>query len=577
MLKLCLLVAWSLQLCLNGGTTSEVILALQHGEQLVPIDTLLPNHAGCVVFSGDTPLANGQYAFIQDRRRLFNFLISSPEDQEITFTATLNQGRTEEIAQHGSEENQAYFRFYQFLQEQYYRLDKVVEEATDSAKAIKEVERLENTSREYCQFLAERYQGLMLGLIAQNIFTPTVEPQDAALHYLDYVDFTNPDIVNTSILPLRLSEYITQVIPPVRDSLIFHIDRLLQGPIHPRVGAYCAQYLFTQFFASEIMGMEAVAVHVAEQYFMNGTYTWPNSDEQAEMETYVLFNRQCLTGQKAPALSLPDAQGCAHDLHALSSPYTLVFFFEDGCPTCSSEILKLTAFYKTYQGPELHVYAVYVQDKEEVLQRYTEYFPDTWTTVWDPTFDSDFQHKFNVRGTPRMFLLDRNKTIIGRDIGTETLQQILADAPAEQESVTEARPKLPQTPNLMLTTENGESISLYDVQAAHTILYLYDPACAHCAVTTHELYQLFEKNKEKDIQVFAVYTGHDYTSWRIWLAEGGYTDWINVWDAQDSGQITKSYNITEPPVLFILDKDKGIESDHLDIGSLSYIVTELIP
>jgi len=70
---------------------------------------------------------------------------------------------------------------------------------------------------------------------------------------------------------------------------------------------------------------------------------------------------------------------------------------------------------------------LYTGDNKKVLEQYTSYFPNGWLTLWDPDMHSRFPEKFNVISTPKLFLLDRKKTIIGRDIGTETLKQIIKD------------------------------------------------------------------------------------------------------------------------------------------------------
>lgn len=199
MLYLCTLILFSINLCLNGGSSSPVILAVQQGEQIIPVDTLLPNTYGCVRFEGEKPLEPGQYLFVQNNKRLFNFLVSDTNCVDISFTATISNSRTQEINVTGSEENIAYIRFYQFLQDKYAMIEKM----TDMAEVV----RMEETIREYTQFLAERYEGTMLAIIARNIFTPPHAAGQDLLHYFNYIDFEDPRLLNTAILPLRLNEF----------------------------------------------------------------------------------------------------------------------------------------------------------------------------------------------------------------------------------------------------------------------------------------------------------------------------------------------------------------------------------
>lgn len=569
MWSLLILFSYSISLCMNGESNLPVILAVQQGEFVIPVDTVSPDKHGCVRFEGNIPLEAGQYVFVQSNRRLFNFLISDPGEVMLSFSARLEDGRTLEVQAEGSEENNAYMRFNRFLQENYGRANEILEQGHDPKQALADVERLEATIRDYSTFLALEYKGYMLGIIAKNVFTPAAAPGEAAIHYLDNIDFTDPRILNTSILPLRLKEYFIEVLPPLPDSLIFHADRILKADIHPKVKGYVARYLFTLFFTSEIMGMESAAVHMADTWLLADPSLCPDSDLKAEMETFVRFNKQCLLGMKAPELNLPDVHGRMQSLLETEARYTIVVFFEDNCPACSSELLKLTRFAQDHNDPDVKYFAVYTQDNKDILTRYTAYFPSNWATVWDPDFSSCFHEKFNVRSTPRIYLLDKNKTIIGRDLNTETLEGLIRDHSRKQEVV------LPRAPDLLLETDNGTSYSLYEIQAPYTVLYFYDPACSVCGLVTAQLYKLFLSAKDKGLVFFAVYTGNDYLSWKKWLIEGGYTDWINVWNSASDDRIHKHYNVTAPPLILLLDKEKGIVADSLSPGALSVIINQL--
>jgi len=571
MWSLFIFLSYSISLCLNGGSNESVILAIQQGEYVVPVDTLNPDHAGCVRFTGNSPLEAGQYVFVQNNKRLFNFLISGQEDITFSFTAHMDGGRTLDVRADGSEENAAYIRFNRFLQEHYSRANEMLDGNRDPEQALAEVQRLESTIREYASFVARQFEGQMLGIIAGNIFTPSVPPAETPLHYLDHIDFSDSRILNTSILPVRLKEYFTSILPPLPDSLVFHADRILKGNIHPKVKEYVARYLFTLFFTSEIMGVESAAVHMAEKWLLADTSLCPDPDLVREIEIFVRFNKQCLLGMKAPDLKLPDVHSREQSLHDLDARYTIVVFFEDNCPACSSELLKLTRFAQDHTEDDIHYYAVYTQDNKDILSRYADFFPEDWISVWDPDMSSGFQEKFNVRSTPKIFLLDKDKIIIGRDLNTENLEELLTNQNLKQE------PVLRKAPDLILETENGDPCTLYEIEASYTVLYFYDPACSVCGLVTARLYELSRMAADKGMVFFAVYIGNDYLSWRKWLIEGGYTGWINVWNPFDDDRIYKNYNVADPPLVLLLDEEKGIVADNLSTAALSMIINQLKP
>jgi peroxiredoxin len=569
MLSVFLAALCHITLCLSGGGSSPVILAVQQGEHIVPVDTLYPDYRGCVVFEATKTPEPGQYMFVQNNIRLFNFLISSQDPIDMTFHAGLQEGRVYDVRVEGSEENNTYLRFYRFLQEQYARLNRLADEAANSPQALPEVIRLEATIREYTEFLAEQHKGTLLAIIAKNVFTPVLSAKSHPVDYLGYIDFTDPRILNTAILPLRLNEYVNHQRASSPETLIQHTDRILEMEMHPRVRSYVTRYLFSLFYSSDILGMERIAFHLATRWFPEDSLLSTDSELQREIETFVRFNKHCLPGMTAPELILPDVYGKLHNVNRLKAPFTVLIFFEDNCPACSSQLLKLIEFSGKEDVSDVQFVAVYTGDNKDILLQYTDFFPQNWITLWDPELNSGFPEKFNVTHTPKLYLLNKEKTIIGRDMGAETLEKMISDQ--KQKPFV-----LPRAPNLVLTTENGSTYALYDVTAPYTILYLYDPSCASCGEVTALLYSMFTAAKEREVMVFAVYTGSDYLSWRKWLAEGNYSEWINVWNPANDDRIYSHFNTNDIPLIMLLDKEKGIIADYLSPNDLVFIFNQLM-
>jgi UDP-N-acetylmuramyl pentapeptide synthase len=80
----------------------------------------------------------------------------------------------------------------------------------------------------------------------------------------------------------------------------------------------------------------------------------------------------------------------------------------------------------------IDVYAVYASDNRDAWQEYvSENFPSYFGKtiirhLWDPELDSDFQRKYGVIQTPRMFLIAPDGTIIGRSLDVPALKQLLS-------------------------------------------------------------------------------------------------------------------------------------------------------
>lgn len=427
MLSVFLAAFCQITLCLSGGSQAPVVLALQKGEQIVLVDTLVRNEQGCFTYSAEETPDPGQYLFVQNNVRLFNFLISSKDSLQMRFHADMHEGRVYEVRVEESEENRAYLRFYRMLQEQYARMQKIMETSENQPHALPQIIRLEATMREYTEFLSEQYEGTLLSIIAKNVFTPILPENSPPEAYLGYIDFTDVRILNTAILPLRIKEYVQLLRAMKAEQILLHTDKLLQQDMHPLIKSYVVRHLFSLFYTSEVMGMENVAFHLAEEWLITDSLLHTEPELQREVETFIRFNRECLLGMTAPDLTLPDMNGKWHQIQAIQSTYTVLVFFEDNCPACSSKLLKLVAFSKEQDLPQIQFVAIYTGNNTSVLEQYTSYFPNGWLTLWDPDMHSRFPEKFNILSTPKLFLLDREKTIIGRDIGTKTMKQIIKD------------------------------------------------------------------------------------------------------------------------------------------------------
>ena len=77
------------------------------------------------------------------------------------------------------------------------------------------------------------------------------------------------------------------------------------------------------------------------------------------------------------------------------------------------------------------LYAVYVGDNRESWSAYAAErltLEDGMASVvhlWDPSVDSDFQRKYGVLQTPRLFIISPDGTILGRGLDSQAVEQML--------------------------------------------------------------------------------------------------------------------------------------------------------
>ena len=128
-------------------------------------------------------------------------------------------------------------------------------------------------------------------------------------------------------------------------------------------------------------------------------------------------------------------------------------------------------------------------------------------------------------------------------------------------------------PDLTMETFDGEYLNLHQIEANLTLLLIYEPNCSHCKVFIPELYKdVFLPNKEKGLEVFAIYSMSDKEEWTEFLTKHDMFQWHNVWDPNHTTRFKVKYDGRKTPGIYVLDKDKTILSKKLDINQLKQIV-----
>jgi len=88
----------------------------------------------------------------------------------------------------------------------------------------------------------------------------------------------------------------------------------------------------------------------------------------------------------------------------------------------------LKDFYNKYKDKNVEVLAVCTnvgQSANECWDFVDDKEIKEWINAVDPRHESKFLHVYNAARTPKLYVLDRDKTIISKDIGVESLEDVL--------------------------------------------------------------------------------------------------------------------------------------------------------
>jgi len=129
--------------------------------------------------------------------------------------------------------------------------------------------------------------------------------------------------------------------------------------------------------------------------------------------------------------------------------------------------------------------------------------------------------------------------------------------------------------DLIMESSTGEWHSLHQVEADYTVLYFWEPDCGHCKVVTPQLRELYKEWKNRNIEVFAVYTHDNRDKWLDYIAENRL-EWINVYDPMHQTNFRYWYHIISTPAIYLLDRDKKILAKRISVETLEDMVNRLL-
>ncbi len=240
-----------------------------------------------------------------------------------------------------------------------------------------------------------------------------------------------------------LKEYFDAVCTLPVDSINARCDALIASVSDDKSRAAIAGTAFNYFLECPVMGAEGVSVHIADNYFLNKRLKWPSEATYPTLYAFAEFNRQSLLGMPAAPLQLENIDGDTVDVREATGGPKVLYFYEDGCATCSVQTPLIVSCLKGYDADApLTLYAVYTQSDRTAWARYAltafrgiDNPKIRVVHLWDPEGKSQFHKKYSVLTTPSLLLLDEDNRICGRKLDAAALGALLGQKKSFEESL----------------------------------------------------------------------------------------------------------------------------------------------
>ena len=421
-------------------------LASHFGKYQTLLDSVNADSDGKLIFKNKKKYVSGIYMLLNNSKEIeFEFLMDDVQQ----FKIEPNIITPSKTKIYNSQQNIDFRDFTIFLESKRSQLEllqdsiKTTENPKDKFEFQNKIKSVENEIENYKQNyrLSHSNTLALLFKLTQPIddFSSLAKNQklttkkDSILYlknnYFEGIDFQDSRLLRNPFLEQKLSNYFDVFVPNNVDSITEEIIKLLDDAISPESETF--KYMSLRFMDLYItpkqMGHDRIFLNLYNTYFKNQTYDWLplTQKELFDSKARLLENNQI--GSKAKELFMNSINNNRLYLYDLSAEYIVLVFWDPTCGHCQTEIPRINRLHKNEWKNFNHlIYAVNINTevKTEWEKFISTHDLNSWNHVSPASevsgnysqMDVDYQTLYNIEQTPVFYLLDKDKTIIGKDI-----------------------------------------------------------------------------------------------------------------------------------------------------------------
>ncbi|MDG1046813.1 MAG: TlpA disulfide reductase family protein [Bacteroidia bacterium] len=430
------------------GCDDELLLANHFGDKQYLRDTS-ECIKGLATFRGDETLENGVYLVVLPKKNYFEILISQDEDQTKYSFQTDTTLSSKKMVVEGSKENELFFGFNAFAIVQGNKARKIrraldtLEEGKTKSKLESELKEINNSVAQRRDKISQDYSDLFIGKLYGSM-TEITPPDDNSVdeenqrkfqylwmrkHFWDEVDFSEDGLVRSPVFHNKLKYYFDTYMPPIADTAIWMGDQLI-NKIETAGSSdqyrYTIHFLLGYFENAKFMCFDKALWHIAKNYYCAGKAYWADSAYVSKMCIESAKMEATLCDKVAPDLNMPDSTFRQRiRMSEISKPITVLVFWDINCGHCKKEMPIISKMYDSLTNENVEIYAVYTQGDWEGWKKRLAKDKFNFINVANAFGEDKFRKKYNIRTTPQIFVLDKDKNIRFKKIGAKDLPKTI--------------------------------------------------------------------------------------------------------------------------------------------------------
>lgn len=467
---------YSIDVRINNAPGAQVILGYYMDKSMYPQDTVVLNSNGQGLLKGNERLEQGMYIIFLPSGKYFEFLMG--EDQHFS-VATDTADLVNNLEFKGSQENELFREFQKYMDsKRYYAEDLQAElnSSTDESqkKAIREKlmalgkereSRIKQLKKDHPDLFVSTFLNATLDVEVPEAPDGLTSSEQQMWrynyykkHYFDNFKISDSRLLRSPLYKDKVMRYMEKVIPQIPDSINAEIDMILA---EARVDSAVYRYLLVSFFnhyaQSKIMGMDAVTVHLGKNYYLTEAW-WSSEEFLSDLKEKVEKLEPLLIGKVAPDVQLrfvpaDHFQQAANDtalkkfphagsffkLSEVNADFTVLIFWEATCGHCKKAIPKIYQTYVNELKPMgVEIVSISTLSGEDGKEKWVDFVNKNqtydWINAWNP-YDYKYKVVYDIKTTPQIFILNKDKEIIGKRLGEDDIKNLIEAYKKHNESI----------------------------------------------------------------------------------------------------------------------------------------------